>query len=53
MSDYRRLEGVKGNYQSSVLVYGRKGMKCKDCDGIIRYVKIGARGTFYCPHCQK
>jgi len=53
MSDYRRLEGVKGNYQSSVLVYGRKGMKCKDCDGIIRYVKIGARGTFYCPNCQK
>jgi len=53
MSDYRRLKGNKGNYQSSVLVYGRKGMKCLDCNGIIRYVKIGSRGTFYCPHCQK
>ncbi|MDD4661726.1 MAG: bifunctional DNA-formamidopyrimidine glycosylase/DNA-(apurinic or apyrimidinic site) lyase [Candidatus Pacebacteria bacterium] len=53
MSDYRRLEGGKGNYQSEVLVYGRKGLKCRDCNELIKYVKIGARGTFYCPNCQK
>ena len=53
MSDYRRLEGNKGNYQDIVLVYGKKGKECPYCKTKIEYVKIGQRGTFYCPSCQK
>ena len=53
ISDYRRTSGEKGNYQNHTLVYGKKGKKCPDCEGVIKYVKIAQRGTFYCPLCQK
>lgn len=53
ISDYRRVSGEKGDYQNHTLVYGKKGKKCPDCDGTIKYVKIAQRGTFYCPLCQK
>ncbi|MBI2031682.1 MAG: bifunctional DNA-formamidopyrimidine glycosylase/DNA-(apurinic or apyrimidinic site) lyase [Candidatus Levybacteria bacterium] len=45
--------GQTGEYQQHFLVYGRKGKKCKRCDGIIQRISLGGRGTFYCPNCQK
>lgn len=45
--------GHKGSYQDHFLVYGRAGKKCFKCDGEIRKIKLGGRGTFYCPKCQK
>ncbi|NMB47498.1 DNA-formamidopyrimidine glycosylase, partial [Patescibacteria group bacterium] len=51
--DYRRVLGIKGSYQDSTLVYGRKGKDCPVCAGKVEYVKIGQRGTYFCPKCQK
>jgi len=45
--------GRKGSYQDHFLTYGREGKKCFDCKGKIKKIKIGGRGTFYCPRCQK
>jgi len=45
--------GRKGSYQDHFLVYGRDGKKCFDCQGEIKRLKIGGRGTFFCPKCQK
>lgn len=45
--------GRKGAYQEHFLTYGRDGKKCFDCQGGIKRLKIGGRGTFYCPKCQK
>lgn len=45
--------GQVGEYQQHFLVYGRKGQKCKRCDGIIQRISLGGRGTFYCSNCQK
>jgi len=45
--------GHKGSYQDHFLVYGRAGEKCFKCDGKIGKIKIGGRGTYYCPKCQK
>ena len=45
--------GRKGAYQEHFLTYGRDGKKCFDCGGEIKRLKIGGRGTFYCPRCQK
>jgi formamidopyrimidine-DNA glycosylase len=45
--------GRKGAYQEHFLTYGRDGKKCLDCGGEIKRLKIGGRGTFYCPSCQK
>lgn len=45
--------GQKGSYQEHFLVYGREGKKCLKCGGKIKKIKLGGRGTFYCPKCQK
>jgi formamidopyrimidine-DNA glycosylase len=47
--------GHKGAYQKHFLVYGREGKKCpkKDCLGIIKKIKLGGRGTYFCLHCQR
>lgn len=45
--------GRKGSYQDHFLVYGQEGKRCFDCGGKISRIKIGGRGTFYCPSCQK
>ncbi len=45
--------GRKGSYQDHFLTYGRQGKKCFDCGGRIKRIKIGGRGTFFCPKCQK
>jgi formamidopyrimidine-DNA glycosylase len=45
--------GQEGNYQKHALVYGREGEKCPVCKGLIQRIKLGGRGTFFCPSCQK
>ena len=50
---YVDAAGVGGKYQEHFLVYGRAGAKCKRDGETIKKIKIGARGTYYCPGCQK
>lgn len=50
---YRQISGEKGNFQNFLQVYGRAGQKCPKCSGVIKRIKIGGRGTFYCPACQR
>lgn len=45
--------GQEGNYQKHFLVYGREGEKCPVCGGIIQKIKLGGRGTYFCPNCQR
>jgi len=45
--------GRKGDYQEHFLVYNRAGKKCLDCGGLIKKIRLGGRGTFYCPRCQR
>ncbi len=51
-SDYVDSRGKKGNFTKLLKVYGREGEKCKKCNGIIKKIKIGGRGTRYCSKCQ-
>lgn len=53
MTNYVNALGEKGKYQEQFLVYGREGEKCHECRGFIKRAKLGGRGTFYCPKCQK
>lgn len=46
-------DGGEGKYQDFTLVYARDGEKCKRCSCIIKKIKLGGRGTYYCPKCQK
>ncbi len=50
---YRDAYGRKGRYQQHFKVYGKAGEECPRCDGRIRKIRVGGRGTFFCPNCQK
>lgn len=45
--------GRKGSKQEHFYVYDREGEMCANqCGGKIIRIKVGGRGTFYCPVCQ-
>ncbi len=49
---YVDIDGLAGQYQSIVRVYGREGKECLYCQGPITKTKLGGRGTYYCLKCQ-
>ncbi|MFH0929906.1 MAG: bifunctional DNA-formamidopyrimidine glycosylase/DNA-(apurinic or apyrimidinic site) lyase [Candidatus Moraniibacteriota bacterium] len=52
-SDYRDTAGAPGRFQKVLKVYRRAGKRCPKCDTIIQRTKLGQRGTFFCPVCQR
>jgi formamidopyrimidine-DNA glycosylase len=52
-SDYRDTAGAPGEFQKVLKVYRRAGKKCPRCGTIVQRIKLGQRGTFFCPVCQK
>ena len=52
--NYVKADGERGNYLDLFAkVYGREGKECAKCGGEILKMKLGGRGTHYCPRCQK
>ena len=49
---YIRPDGTFGKNQFFFRVYERKGEPCLKCGTKIEYLKLGSRGTFFCPKCQ-
>jgi formamidopyrimidine-DNA glycosylase len=49
---YVHVSGLAGKYQNVMRVYSKKGQPCPNCGNEIVKVKLGGRGTFYCPTCQ-
>jgi len=45
--------GHKGHYQQHFLVYNREGKQCFGCQGRVKKIKLGGRGTYFCPDCQR
>lgn len=52
-SDYRDADGNRGSFQDRLCVYQRQGLPCRTCGTAIRQARLGNRGTFFCPRCQK
>jgi formamidopyrimidine-DNA glycosylase len=52
-ANYVDSKGLGGTYQDHFLVYKKDGQECSVCGGKIRKMRIGGRGSFYCPRCQK
>ncbi len=42
-----------GLFQHSLNVYGKKGQNCPNCQTTIEKIKVGGRGTHFCPKCQR
>lgn len=50
---YSSVDGVHGLFQNELYVHSKDGEKCNKCSGYIEKIKVGGRGTYYCPNCQK
>lgn len=50
---YRTTRGNKGRFQETFRVHRRGGEPCHSCGSLIKKIKVGGRGTYFCPHCQK
>lgn len=46
-------DGIAGDFQVQLQVYGKKDDVCPNCGGKFRKIFVGGRGTTYCPKCQK
>ena len=51
MSDYKNINGEKGQFQDHHQAYKRNKQKClkKGCQGILERVVVGARSAHFCP----
>ncbi|MCR5700344.1 MAG: bifunctional DNA-formamidopyrimidine glycosylase/DNA-(apurinic or apyrimidinic site) lyase [Candidatus Saccharibacteria bacterium] len=54
MRNYVKADGTRGNYLDLFAkVYQRDGEPCERCGTEIVKIKVGGRGTHFCPKCQK
>ncbi|MCR8967669.1 DNA-formamidopyrimidine glycosylase [Streptococcus zalophi] len=49
---YQNTLGEAGEMQDFLKVYGRQGLPCFNCQTPIEKIKLGGRGTHFCPSCQ-
>lgn len=50
---YTSVDGVHGLFQQELKVHNKANETCQICKTIIIKTKVGGRGTYYCPTCQK
>ena len=50
---YTSEEGVSGRFQNNLYVHQREDETCRTCGNKIIKIRVGGRGTYYCPKCQK
>jgi formamidopyrimidine-DNA glycosylase len=53
LRDYSTPDGGRGRMQDRFRVYGRAGRPCTRCGTLIDKIRVGGRGTWYCPGCQR
>lgn len=54
MRNYVKADGTRGNYLDLFAkVYHLDGKPCERCGVEIKKIKVGGRGTHFCPKCQK
>ncbi len=52
-SDYVNAFGEKGSFQEELQIYQKEGEKCCRCGSTVKKKRVGGRGSYYCPSCQK
>ena len=50
---YTSDEGVSGKFQNNLYVHQREKERCLNCGSEIEKIRVGGRGTYFCPKCQK
>ncbi|MDD2398232.1 MAG: DNA-formamidopyrimidine glycosylase [Bacilli bacterium] len=49
---YHAGRNQTGSFQDQLFVYGRAGEQCQVCGHLLKKIRVGGRGTTYCPYCQ-
>lgn len=44
---------IHGRFQNHLLVHTKENEKCPVCQTLIKKIKVGGRGTYFCEQCQK
>lgn len=52
LDDYLDIYGNKGNHAPNLNVFRQEGQPCPRCGTEIRKIRVGGRGTHFCPRCQ-
>lgn len=52
VDEYLDLFGRPGKHESNLQVFRKNGQACPRCGTTIRKIRVGSRGTHYCPNCQ-
>lgn len=52
IKSYHPGKGIDGGFQTSLKAYGKADEPCPRCGKIMRFIKVGGRGTTFCPKCQ-
>jgi formamidopyrimidine-DNA glycosylase len=53
IKSYHPGKDIDGNFQTRIKIYGKEGETCPTCGHDFRFIKVGGRGTTFCPVCQR
>lgn len=53
LRDFVNSDGKPGYFAQSLLVYGRGGQACPECQATLKEIRMNNRSTVYCPRCQR
>lgn len=52
LDDYLDIYGNSGKHAPNLNVFRQEGQPCPRCGTIIKKIRVGGRGTHFCPKCQ-
>jgi formamidopyrimidine-DNA glycosylase len=52
LKDFYSSTGKPGYFRHALQVYGREGQACLKCESPLEKIRLGQRGTVFCPRCQ-
>ena len=53
IKSYHPGKDIDGNFQTRLLAYGQSDKPCPHCGHPMRFLKVGGRGSTFCPICQE
>ncbi|MAK42588.1 MAG: DNA-formamidopyrimidine glycosylase [Spongiibacter sp.] len=53
LKDFVGGDGRPGYFKQELLVYGRAGLPCPNCAGVLKEIRQAQRSTVFCSRCQR
>ena len=53
LKDFSQADGKPGYFAQQLLVYGRGGQPCMQCETTLSEIRLGQRSTVFCAQCQR